>query len=774
MASSARSYQPPAPPGLVRENNVSEAPLLSGRRSINLYRSAARRTCGSDAAYSVGADDILCKDPSQCPYDPEARPHAVFRHDHPHGKKKPKCADKTVELLRAMERSSGEREGEVADETRSSSTSKRREPVVVWIDGDTGMKMEPPKEGVRVRESYCRTKVEDGEAGPTLTFGPYHRPLLETMSQDIPIAPGPAQRTPPGTRAHHGPPPPPAHQEKPIPSPFLAAGGRTLPHNPVTEQTNAEGRMNEAIIHMTNYYRQEQSDPKQPVVDMQREGVAFALKSQERFREATEIARQRLEEQKLLAKKAQEEEVLKKEALRRKELQRQEFEQQQQQQQREYQLKLEQDEVRARKRNRMEERITRQLQMKLQQEYELEQKQRQEELQRQEGFAKQRQLEKHQLEMKQRQEFQVKQKQQQQEQQEHELKLKQKQEYVALMLKKQQERRLELKKLQEEQAKQRQREEYQLQTKQREEYQLQQKQQQQQQELERRKKESQELRLKQQQRHEALLKSKQELEALQSGVRQREAELMQKQRQEYEFKERQKREEQQRVQLKRQAEYEAQKQQIEASDVSSKPVYNPEQGYADMIDMIKNWQLSATKGIHSISEELGRISATAAKAEEQIERDAVAAGVTSEPESVAKAAEASKAEVEADREIPPFSLGSPLSPVIDPVSTPCIGSPSGYSPANTRYSQRNWSNPGANSSQGMVHRLAKKEDDVQNFDFVSHEDAQDPAEEFIITEPINCCENGKNCKYCKCQEPPQAGIARALPLEFFDEDFLLI
>ncbi|EXF76737.1 hypothetical protein CFIO01_12083 [Colletotrichum fioriniae PJ7] len=653
MASSARSYQPPAPPGLVRENNVSEAPLLSSRRSVNLYRSAARRTCGSDAAYSVGADDILCKDPSQCSYGPEARPHAVFRHDHPHGKKKPKCADKTVELLRAMERSSGEREGEVADETRSSTTTKRREPVVVWIDGDTGMRIEPPREGVRVRESYCRTKVEEGEAGPTLTFGPYHRSLLETMAQDIPIAPGPAQRTPPRTQAHHGPPPPPpAHQEKPIPSPFLATGGRTLPHNPVTEQTNAEGpqMLNEAIIHMTNYYRQEQSDPKQPVVDMQREGVAFALKSQERFRQATEIARQRLEEQKLLAKKAQEEDALKKEALRRKELQRQEFEQQQQQQQQQ-------------------------------------QREQQAELQRQE-----------------------------------------------------------------EQAKQRQREEYQLQMKEREEYQLQQKQQQQQ-ELERRKKESQELRLKQQQRHEALLKSKQELEALQTGVRQREAELMQKQRQEYEFKERQKREEQQRVQLKRQAEYEAKKQQIEASDVSSKPVYNPEQGYADMIDMIKNWQLSATKGIHSISEELGRISATAVKAEEQIERDAVAAGVTSEPESVAKAAEVSKAEVEADREIPPFSLGSPLSPVIDP---------------------RNWSDPGANSSQGMVYRLVKKEDDVQNFDFVSHEDAQDPAEEFLITEPMNCCENGKNCKYCKCQEPPQAGIARALPLEFFDDDFLLI
>ncbi|KAL0766859.1 hypothetical protein CaCOL14_010429 [Colletotrichum acutatum] len=759
MASSTRSSQPPALPGLVRAINAPEAPFSSDRRGINLHPSAAWHTRGSDATYSARADDIICRDPSQCPYGPEAGLHSFLRHGHPHSKKKVKCADKTVELLRVTKRSSGEPEGEVEDQTRPDSTSKRREPVVVWMNGDTGMKMESPKEAVRVVESYCRTKFEEGEAGSQVTFGPYHRSLLETMIQDIPVAPESAQKVASGTRAKHGPPPP-LHQEKHMPAPCLAGGGRTPPRNPVTEQTEAEKRkvLGEVMFQMANhaYYREKESNPKQPVVDMQREGVASALNSQEHFRQAAETARKRLQEQKLRAKKAQEEEELKKEALRRKEFQRQEFEQQNQQQQREYQLKH--DEARTRKRTQMEERITRHLereaQMK-QQEYELEQKQRQED------FSKQRPLEKHQLEMKQRQEFQLKQKQQQKE---YELQEKQQQQdYVGLMLKKQQECNLEIEKLQdeerqklqqkqaelqrqEEQAKQRQREEYQLQQKQQ--------QQQQQQDLERRKKASQELRLKQQQRHEALLKSKQELEALQSGVRQREAELMQKQRQEYEFKERQKREEQKRVQLKRQAEYEAKKQQIEASDVSSKPVYNPEQGYADMIEMIKNWQLSATKGIHSISEELGRISATAAKAEEQIERDAVSAEVRPEPEAVAKAAEASKApEVEADREIPPFSLGYPLSPVIDP---------------------HNRSRPGANPSQGMMYRLVKKEDDVQTFEFVSHEDAQDPVEEFIIAEPMNCCENGKNCENCDCQKSPQAGIARALPLEFFDDDFLLI
>ncbi|KAK1515744.1 uncharacterized protein CCOS01_12942 [Colletotrichum costaricense] len=788
MASSTRSNQSPAPPALVRANIAPDAPFPSGKRSSNLHRSAARHTRSSDASYSVRADDIICKDPSQCPYGPEAGLHSVFRHDHPHGKKKAKCADKTFELLQDMERASAEREAEAEGQTRPRSTSKRGEPVIVWMDGDTGLKMEPPKEAVRAHESYCRTKVDGVETGSPITVGPFHRSVLETMIQDLPVAPGQAQRGTPGTRVSHGPPPPPPppppQQENQSPEPFLAAGGRTLPRNPVTEQTEAEKRkvMGEVLFQMTDYYRQKESNSKQPVVDMQREGAAFALNSQEHFRQAAETARQRLQQQKLLAKKAQEEEELKKEALRRKELQRQEFEQQQQQQQqqqqREYQLKLEHDEARARRRSRMEERITRHLerevQMKRQQQYELEQKQRQEELQRQENFAKQRQLEKHQLEMKQRQEFQVKQKQQQ-EQEEHKLKLKQQQQdYVELLLKNAQEcnhenekwqeeerQKLQQKQAelhrQEEQAKQRQREEYQRQMKQLEEYQLQQKQQQQQQQqeqdLKRRKKASQELKLKQQQRHEALLKSKQELEALRSGVRQREAELMQKQRQEYEYKERQKREEQKRVQLKRQAEYEAKKQQIEASDVSSKPVYNPEQGYADMIEMIKNWQLSATKSIHSISEELGRISATAARAEEQIDRDAVSAEIRHEPETVAKSDEVSKApEVEDDREIPPFSLSSPLSPVIDP---------------------HNWSSPGANPSQGIVYRL-KKEDDVQAFDFVSHEDALDLTEEFVITEPMNCCKNGKNCKNCDCQKPPQAGIARALPLEFFDDDFLLI
>ncbi|KXH52610.1 hypothetical protein CNYM01_01661 [Colletotrichum nymphaeae SA-01] len=676
MASSTRSNQLPAPPALVRANIAPDAPFPSGKRSSNLHRSAARHTRSSDASYSARADDIICKDPSQCPFGPVAGLHSVFRHDHPHGKKKAKCADKTFELLQDMERASAEREGEVEGQTRPGSTSKRRQPVVVWMDADTGLKMEPPKEAVRACESYRRTKPEEGETGSPIIFGPYHRSVLETMIQDIPVAPGQAQRGIPGTRASHGPHPPP-HQEKQSPEPFFAAGGQTLPHNFVTEQTEAEKRKVtvEMMFHMANYHRQKESNSKQPVVDMQREGAAFALNSQEHFRQAAETARQRLQQQKLLAKKAQEEEELKKEALRRKELQRQEFEQQQQ---REYQLKLEHDEKwQAEERQKLQ--------------------QKQAELQRQEEQAKQKQREEYQLQMKQREEYQLLQKQQQQQQQ--------------------------------------------------------------QQDLERRKKASQELKLKQQQRHEALLKSKQELEALQSGVRQREAELMQKQRQEYEFKERQKREEQKRVQLKRQAEYEAKKQQIGASDVSSKPVYNPEQGYADMIEMIKNWQLSATKGIHSISEELGRISATAAKAEEQIERDAVSIKVRLEPETVAKAAEVSKAskaseaEVEADREIPPFSLGSPFSPVIDP---------------------RNWSNPGANPSQGMVHRLVKEDDDGQTFDCVSYEDAQDPAEEFIITEPMSCCENGKNCKNCDCQKPPQAGIARALPLEFFDDDFLLI
>ncbi|KAF4780829.1 hypothetical protein HER10_EVM0003093 [Colletotrichum scovillei] len=792
MASPTRSNQPPAPPALVRANIAPDAPSPSGRRSSKLHQLAARPTRSSEASYSVRADDIICKDPSQCPFGPGAGLHSVFRHDQPHGKKKVKCADKTFELLQDMERASAERQGEAEGQTRPGSTSKRREPVGVWMDADTGLKMEPPKEAVRTCESYCRTKTEEGETGSPLFFGPYHRSVLETMIQDIPVAPGQAQRGTPGTRVSHSPPPPPPpppQQENQSLGPFFAPGGQALPRNPVTEQTEAEKRevTTAVMFHMANYHRQKESNSKQPAVDMQREGAAFALNSQEHFRQAAETARQRLQQQKLLAKKAQEEEELKKEALRRKELQRQEFErqqQQQQQQQREYQLKLEHKEARARRRGRMEERITRHLerevQMKQQQQYELEQKQRQEELQRQDDFAKQRQLEKHRLEMKQRQEFQLKQKQQQ-EQEEHKLQVKQQtQDYVELLLKKQQECNLKMEKRQEEerqklqqkqaelqrqeeQAKQRQREEYQLKMKQREEHQLQQKQQQQQQQqqqdLERRKKASQELKLKQQQRHEALLKSKQELEALQSGVRQREAELMQKQRQEYEFKERQKREEQKQVQLKRQAEYEARKQQIEASDVSSKPVYNPEQGYADMIEMIKNWQLSATKGIHSISEELGRISATAAKAEEQIERDAVSIKVRLEPETVAKAAEVSKAskaseaEVEANREIPPFSLGPPLSPVIDP---------------------RNWSNAGADPSQGMVHRLVKQEDDGQTFDCVSYEDAQDPAEEFIITEPMSCCENGKNCKNCDCQKPPQAGIARALPLEFFDDDFLLI
>ncbi|KXH38543.1 hypothetical protein CSIM01_05668 [Colletotrichum simmondsii] len=618
MASSTRSNQPPAPPALVRANIAPDAPFPSGRRGSKLHRSPARHTRSSDAAYSVRADDIICKDPSQCPFGPEAGLHSVFRHDHPHGRKKAKCADKTFELLQDMKQASAEREGEVEGQTRPDSTSKRREPIVVWMDADTGLKMEPPKEAVRTCESYCRTKPEEGETGSPLIFGPYHRSVLETMIQDIPVAPGQAQRGTPGTRVSHGPPPPP-HQEKQSPEPFLAAGGQTLPRNPDTEQTEAEKRKvtGAVMFHVANYHHQKESHSKQPVVDMQREEAAFALNSQEHFRQAAETAQE--ERQKLQQKQA--------------------------------------------------------------------------ELQRQEEQAKQRQREEYQLQMKRREEYQLQQKQQQQQQQ-------------------------------------------------------------QQQDLERRKKASQELRLKQQQRHEALLKSKQELEALQSGVRQREAELMQKQRQEYEFKERQKREEQKRVQLKRQAEYEAKKQQIEASDVSSKPVYNPEQGYADMIEMIKNWQLSATKGIHSISEELGRISATAAKAEEQIERDAVSIEVRLEPETVAKSDEVSKApEVENDREIPPFSLGSPLSPVIDP---------------------RNWSNPGANPWQRMVHRLVREEEDAQTFDCVSYEDAQDPAEEFIITEPMSCCENGKNCKNCNCQKPPQAGIARALPLEFFDDDFLLI
>ncbi|KAL2882680.1 hypothetical protein SGCOL_001887 [Colletotrichum sp. CLE4] len=766
-ASSVRSTQSTTPPGLATVKEASGSGVsLPSDKSHNLNAGANSHTCDSRMMYTVRARDVPCEDPSQCPYGPKAHSHSVYKYSKV-DKKKVKCGDRAEQVWRANQKRllAEKQEGEVADEARPGSSSDQHELIRLFAKPNKAKEGNGSKLQERNGESPIKSTAEPEKLSEPITFGPSQCSLPEYMIKGTPL----------------------------IPLPYLSAGGWTFPR-PHAEAEKKEKEREKVVreaekvrVEMaTPIMKQSQEDqPQQEKTQKDPEEEAEAKKQMWRQINENTTSKQ-TREQESQASKVGEENALKTRTQRLTDQQRhweelrnrvlreelrlkgtlvrntaQETEEhilslanehvqyyelkvkQERKEREDHILKLKQEWERRAEHVvlRQQQQVERELEIGQQHELELEEKQRDKELQRQEDQANQRQ----------REESQLKQKQRQQHHQQEERALTLKKFYEDEKKRMEQQRREEL---QRQEARERQREEYELQMKQREE------QQQEQQVHELRQKQRQEIILKQQQRHEAIQKSKLELEALQSGVRQREAELAQKQRQELEFKQEQQR--QQQLQLKQQAEKEAEKKQTEASDGkpgSSKPTYNPEQGYADIIETIKNWQLSATKGIQCISEELGRISATAAKAEELAELGSVSAEVRTENETVAESAEASKApeaEADAEREIPPFSLGSPLSPVIDP---------------------RNWSHPDADQSRRMVYRLVKKEDDVPTFDVVSYEDAKDPADEFLTTESVNC-QNGKDCKMCNCrisrQEPSQAGIKRALPLEFFDDDFVLI
>ncbi|KAK1624277.1 hypothetical protein BDP81DRAFT_398783 [Colletotrichum phormii] len=782
------------------------------------YR-ANSHTCDSRMMYTVRARDVPCEDPSQCPYGPKAHSHSFYEYSKV-DKKKVKCGDRAEQVWRANQKRllAEKQEGEFADEARPGSSSDQNELIRLFAKPNTAKKGDDPKLRESGGESSIKSTAEPEKLSGPVTFGPSQCSLPESMIRGPPLIPSPYLSAGGWTF-----PRPQAEAEKKdkereqvmreaekvrveMTTPIMKQSQEDEPQQEKTqkepeEEAEAKKQMWRQINENTARKQAKEQESqarkvgeenalktgKQRLTDQQRHweelrnrvlvkelrlnGTLLRNTAQETGEHILNLANKHVQYYELKVKherKEREDHVLK---LKQEREQRAEYIiklKQEQEQRAEYIVKLKQEWERRAEHVvlRQQQKLERELEIGQQHELELEKKQR-EALRRQKQFERELEIgqqselerqKKQREEELQRQEHQAKQRQQQQQQEERALKLKKFYEDEKKTM--EQQRREELQR-QEEQTKERQREEYELQMKQREEQQLRQKQQEQrqqeQQEHELRQKQRQEIIIKQQQRQEAIHRSRLELQALQSGVRQREAELVQKQRQELEFKQ-----EQQRQLKQQQAEKEAKKKQTEASDGkpgSSKPMYNPEQGYADMIETIKNWQLSATKGIQCISEELGRISATAAKAEELAELDSVSTEVRVENETVAKSAEASKAteaEADAEREIPPFSLGSPLSPVIDP---------------------RNWSHPDANQSRRMVYRLVKKEDDIPTFDVVSYEDAKDPADEFLITESVNC-QNGKDCKMCNCrnsrQEPSQAGIKRALPLEFFDDDFVLI
>ncbi|OHE90882.1 hypothetical protein CORC01_13827 [Colletotrichum orchidophilum] len=242
-----------------------------------------------------------------------------------------------------------------------------------------------------------------------------------------------------------------------------------------------------------------------------------------------------------------------------------------------------------------------------------------------------------------------------------------------------------------------------------------------------------------------------------------------------------KRAEQLQWQREQEEEDEAKQEKLSGGTSSS---YGVEQAYRELLEGIKDWKLSTTKGYQTIKEGLDRITTSATQAEQEpVELDSVATEIRPAAEGKSEGSLVLGGETLLDSEITDFTLGPPLSPLVETAWTSSKAVPPPPPPPADPDFQRTRAHPDASRKRKVVYRLVK-EADAQVFDVVSHEDAKDPADGFTFKEVESCgglCRDEEECKkMCICQvsrqEAPEAGrgISRALPLEFYEDDFVLV